>query len=141
MKENNPKKKHTVFLQEDDETKLRKLTTAVKRDLALESVGKAYQRLEDHYDGMERTLVTDEECRLEFKKKHPEAVPMPETPLPEGIVQQEQMEAIEAKEIKSIILHLKKGKAPGADGLTASHLKYLVREHPFFLTILETFFN
>ncbi|CAL6087886.1 Reverse_transcriptase (RNA-dependent DNA polymerase) [Hexamita inflata] len=54
---------------------------------------------------------------------------------------QEQIDPITEDEIKSIILRIKKGKSSGDDGLTGSHLKYLVYQHEHFLKILEFFFN
>ncbi|CAL6006231.1 Putative_reverse transcriptase/endonuclease [Hexamita inflata] len=51
------------------------------------------------------------------------------------------MDPITEDEIKSIILRIKKGKSSGDDGLTGSHLKYLVYQHEHFLKILEFFFN
>ncbi|CAL6006572.1 Reverse_transcriptase (RNA-dependent DNA polymerase) [Hexamita inflata] len=139
MKVSTPKQ-HTVFL-EDENIMLRKLRTAVSREFALQSIGKAYQRLEDHYDKVPRVYISEQEQREEFKRKHPDSKNLQFPPLPEGIAMQEQMDPITEDEIKSIILRIKKGKSSGDDGLTGSHLKYLVYQHEHFLKILEFFFN
>ncbi|CAL6049780.1 Putative_reverse transcriptase/endonuclease [Hexamita inflata] len=139
MKVSTPKQ-HTVFL-EDENIMLRKLRTAVSREFALQSIGKAYQRLEDHYDKVPRFYISEQEQREEFKRKHPDSKNLQFPPLPTGIAMQEQMDPITQDEIKSIILRIKKGKSSGDDGLTGSHLKYLVYQHEHFLKILEFFFN
>ena len=53
----------------------------------------------------------------------------------------EQFDAITKDQIQAVILRMKKGKASGCDSITSAHLKFLIREHPFFLNILEVFFN
>ncbi|CAL6048769.1 Reverse_transcriptase (RNA-dependent DNA polymerase) [Hexamita inflata] len=140
LKESKPNK-HTVFLEEDEQIKIRKLRSAVSRDFALQATGKAFQRLEDHYDNVPRVLITEQEALEEFKRKHPDSKNLQFPPLPAGIVMQGQMEPITEDEIKTIILRIKKAKSPGEDGITGQHLKYLVYQHEPFLKILEFFFN
>ncbi|CAL5991490.1 Reverse_transcriptase (RNA-dependent DNA polymerase) [Hexamita inflata] len=140
LKESKPNK-HTVFLEEDEQIKIRKLRSAVSRDFALQATGKAFQRLEDHYDNVPRVLITEQEALEEFKRKHPDSKNLQSPPLPAGIVMQGQMDPITEDEIKTIILRIKKAKSPGEDGITGQHLKYLVYQHEPFLKILEFFFN
>ncbi|CAL5978806.1 Putative_reverse transcriptase/endonuclease [Hexamita inflata] len=133
LKESKPNK-YTVFLEEDEQIKIRKLRS-VSRDFALQATGKAFQRLEDHYDNVPRVLITEQEALEEFKRKHPDSKNLQFPPLPAGIVMQGQMEPITEDEIKTIILRIKKAKSPGEDGITGQHLKYLVYQHEPFLKL------
>ncbi|CAL6049404.1 Hypothetical_protein [Hexamita inflata] len=62
MKVSTPKQ-HTVFL-ENENIMLLKLRTAVSREFALQSIGKAYQRLEDHYDKVPRVYISEQEQHI-----------------------------------------------------------------------------
>ncbi|CAL6080137.1 Putative_reverse transcriptase/endonuclease [Hexamita inflata] len=119
LKESKPNK-HTVFLEEDEQIKIRKLRSAVSREFALQATGKAFQRLEDHYDNVPRVLITEQEALEEFKRKHPDSKNLQFPPLPAGIVMQGQMDPITEDEIKTIILRIKKAKSPGEDGITGN---------------------
>ncbi|CAL5978348.1 Reverse_transcriptase (RNA-dependent DNA polymerase) [Hexamita inflata] len=136
LKESKPNK-HTVFWEEDEQIKIRKLRSAVPGFCSL-----------SHRQGFLKTrrLTMFQGCSSQNKKHWKNlsvSIRIQRTfhPLPAGIVMQGQMEPITEDEIKTIILRIKKAKSPGEDGITGQHLKYLVYQHEPFLKILESFFN